>query len=35
MPAQNILVWVAPVRVFHLLLMLSFTGAWFTAGNED
>ncbi|MEI7785869.1 MAG: cytochrome b/b6 domain-containing protein [Betaproteobacteria bacterium] len=31
MSAQKILVWDAPVRVFHLLLMLSFAGAWFTA----
>ena len=31
MSEQKILVWDAPVRVFHLLLMLSFAGAWFTA----
>lgn len=34
MSAQKILVWDAPVRVFHLLLIVSFAGAWLTA-EED
>ncbi|MBX3622191.1 MAG: cytochrome b/b6 domain-containing protein [Rhizobacter sp.] len=32
--SQRILVWDAPVRVFHWLLVLSFFGAWFTAESE-
>lgn len=31
LPTQNILVWDAPVRVFHACLALSFAGAWLTA----
>ncbi len=31
---QPILVWDAPVRVFHWLLALSFAGAWITAESE-
>ena len=30
----KILVWDAPVRVFHWLLVLSFAGAYFTADIE-
>ena len=34
-PANNrILVWDAPVRVFHWLIVLSFAGAWLTAESE-
>lgn len=33
-PSQRILVWDAPVRVFHWLLVLSFFGAYFTAESE-
>lgn len=31
---QRILVWDAPVRVFHWLMVLSFAGAWLTAESE-
>jgi cytochrome b len=31
---RRILVWDAPVRVFHWLMVLSFAGAWFTAESE-
>ena len=31
---QSILVWDMPVRVFHWLLVLCFTGAWLTAESE-
>lgn len=31
---RPILVWDAPVRVFHALLVLTFAGAWFTAESE-
>ena len=33
-PARRILVWDAPVRVFHWLLALSFVGAYLTAESE-
>lgn len=33
-PGQSILVWDAPVRVFHWLMVLSFAGAWLTAESE-
>lgn len=33
-PAQRVLVWDAPVRVFHWLIVLSFAGAWLTAESE-
>lgn len=32
--SRRILIWDAPVRVFHLLLMLSFAGAWLTAEKD-
>lgn len=32
--SQRVLVWDAPVRVFHWLLVLSFAGAWITAESE-
>lgn len=32
--ARRVLVWDAPVRVFHWLTVLSFVGAWFTAESE-
>jgi cytochrome b len=31
---KRVLVWDAPVRVFHWLLVLSFAGAWLTAESE-
>lgn len=31
---RSILVWDAPVRVFHWLMVLSFAGAWLTAESE-
>lgn len=31
---SRVLVWDAPVRVFHWLLVLSFAGAWLTAESE-
>lgn len=31
---KGVLVWDAPVRVFHWLLVLSFAGAWLTAESE-
>ena len=31
---QSVLVWDFPVRVFHWLLVISFAGAWLTAGSE-
>lgn len=31
---QSVLVWDFPVRVFHWLLVVSFTGAWLTAESE-
>jgi cytochrome b len=31
---QAILVWDMPTRVFHWLLVISFTGAWFTSESE-
>jgi cytochrome b len=31
---RRILVWDAPVRVFHWLMVLSFAGAWLTAESE-
>jgi cytochrome b len=31
---QRILIWDAPVRVFHALMVLSFIGAWITAESE-
>jgi cytochrome b len=31
---QRILVWDAPVRVFHWLMVLTFAGAWLTAESE-
>ncbi|MES2192530.1 MAG: cytochrome b/b6 domain-containing protein [Pseudomonadota bacterium] len=31
---KKILVWDAPVRVFHWLMVLSFAGAWLTAESE-
>jgi cytochrome b len=33
--ARRILVWDAPVRVFHWLMVLSFAGAWITAESES
>jgi len=33
-PAATVLVWDAPVRVVHWLMVLSFAGAWFTAESE-
>jgi cytochrome b len=33
-PSQKILVWDAPVRVFHWLMVLSFAGAYLTAESE-
>jgi cytochrome b len=33
-PSTPVLVWDAPVRVFHWLLVLSFCGAYFTADSE-
>lgn len=33
-PAQPVLVWDAPVRVFHWLMVLCFAGAYFTAESE-
>ena len=33
-PRSSTLVWDAPVRVFHWLLVLSFAGAWLTAESE-
>jgi cytochrome b len=33
-PRESVLVWDAPVRVFHWLLVLSFAGAWLTAESE-
>jgi cytochrome b len=32
--AAKVLIWDAPVRVFHWLLALSFAGAWLTAESE-
>jgi cytochrome b len=32
--SRNILVWDAPVRVFHWLMVLSFAGAWLTAERD-
>ncbi len=32
--ARRVLVWDAPVRVFHWLTVLSFAGAWLTAESE-
>ncbi len=32
--ARKVLVWDAPVRVFHWLMVLSFAGAWLTAESE-
>lgn len=32
---QLVLVWDFPVRVFHLLLVVSFAGAWLTAEGKD
>ena len=32
--SRRILVWDAPVRVFHWLMVLSFAGAWLTAESE-
>ena len=34
MPAQPVLVWDAPVRVFHWLMVLCFAGAYLTAESE-
>ncbi|MCM2253084.1 MAG: cytochrome b/b6 domain-containing protein [Ramlibacter sp.] len=31
---RQVLVWDAPVRVFHWLMVLSFAGAWLTADSE-
>ena len=31
---KSILVWDAPVRVFHWLMVLSFAGAWLSAESE-
>jgi len=33
-PRRDILVWDAPVRVFHALMVLSFAGAWLSAESE-
>ena len=33
-PVDKVLVWDAPVRVFHWLTVLSFAGAWLTAESE-
>lgn len=33
-PARKVLVWDAPVRVFHWLMVLSFAGAYLTAESE-
>ena len=33
-PALSILVWDAPVRVFHWLMVLCFAGAWLSAESE-
>ena len=33
-PGRKILVWDAPVRVFHSLMVLSFAGAWLSAESE-
>ena len=33
-PPRKVLVWDAPVRVFHWLMVLSFAGAWLTAESE-
>lgn len=33
-PKRPVLVWDLPVRVFHWLLVVSFTGAWLTAESE-
>ena len=33
-PGRKILVWDAPVRVFHALMVLSFAGAWLSAESE-
>jgi cytochrome b len=33
-PTGKVLVWDAPVRVFHWLMVLSFAGAWLTAESE-
>lgn len=34
-PMRKILVWDAPVRVFHWLMVLSFAGAYLTAESDD
>ena len=34
-PQRRILVWDAPVRVFHWLMALSFAGAWLTSDSEQ
>jgi len=34
-PAEPVLVWDAPVRVFHWLMVLCFAGAWLTAESES
>jgi cytochrome b len=34
-PKRRILVWDAPVRVFHWLMVASFAGAWLTAESEQ
>ena len=34
-PQRRILVWDAPVRVFHWLMALSFAGAWLTSYSEQ
>ena len=33
-PARRVLVWDAPVRVFHWLMVASFAGAWLSAESE-
>jgi cytochrome b len=33
-PARKVLIWDAPVRVFHWLMVLSFAGAYLTAESE-
>lgn len=33
-PSRKVLVWDAPVRVFHWLMVASFAGAWLTAESE-